>query len=394
IPLTGIWTLPLISKNLLPLLNEKHSAVLLVSQQVSSNLRQTFFRDGKMLSSRQSVINLDEKDSGSIGEYAAPEVERTVTFLRNQRLIDANEIVHLHVIGSQHQMASLDNAFKTNALNKITIHTITDLQSKAGLTGLSGKFADGLFTSLCAKQNALQAHYGKAKEYSQYYYLLASKILKAVSLMLALSALLITESNLSSAIEHEHSKDLLSEQSKKFESIYKNDFEQYEAVYDHARLTKSAVELSDRIYKHGKTSPLDFMIELSNILSQQGLGVDRIDKIEWSAQQYNDAVDGQQVKTGSLDVTIENPVRHIGIVHGRIAVSDKDYRGSVSQVNRIVAALSQHKRIKNVEAIEMPVEVRPEKAFTDESGLSVNDVTRKDTGKFALKVIMKEVGDE
>ena len=394
VPLIGIWSLPLISKNLLPLIEEKRSAVLLVSQQVNSNLRQTFFRDGKMLSSRQSVINQDEKDTSNIGSYAAPEVKRTIDFLRNQRLIVANEVVHIHILGSEQQIKSLENVFKTDALNDINIHKISDLQSRAGLEGLSGKFSDGLLTWLCAKQLALQAHYGEAKEYSQYYYVLASKALKAASILLALSALLITESNLSSAIEHEHSKDLLAEQSKEFESIYKNHYEKNEAVYDQARLIKSAVELSDRIYMHGKTSPLDFMIELSNVLSRQGLGVDGIDKIEWSVEQYKNVAVSQQANKENLNVTIEDPIRHVGIIHGRIAVSDSDYRGSVSQVNRIVAALSQHKRIQNVEVIEMPVEVRSEKAFTDESGLNVNPLFKKDTGKFALKVIMKEAGDE
>ncbi|MES0327984.1 MAG: hypothetical protein ABUK13_07315, partial [Gammaproteobacteria bacterium] len=212
IPLIGIWSLPLISKNLLPLIEEKRSAVLLVSQQVNSNLRQTFFRDGKMLSSRQSVINQDEKDTANIGDYAAPEVKRTIDFLRNQRLINANEIVHIHILGSEQQIKSLENVFKTDALNDINIHKISDLQSKAGLTGLSGKFSDGLFTLLCAKQIALQANYGKAKEYSQYYYVLGSKALKAASILLALSALLIAESNLSGVIEHERSIELLGEQ--------------------------------------------------------------------------------------------------------------------------------------------------------------------------------------
>ena len=82
------------------------------------------------------------------------------------------------------------------------------------------------------------------------------------------------------------------------------------------------------------------------------------------------------------------------MIHGRIAVSDKNYRGSVSQVNRIITALGQHKRVKNVEAIEMPVEVRPEKAFTDESGLNVNVTANKEKGKFALRVTMKEAVHE
>ena len=59
VPLSGIWSLPLVSQHLLPCIGAKKGCVLLVSQQVNSNLRQTFFRDGKMLSSRQSVVNQD-----------------------------------------------------------------------------------------------------------------------------------------------------------------------------------------------------------------------------------------------------------------------------------------------------------------------------------------------
>lgn len=130
IPLIGIWSLPLVSQSLLSLLAEKHSAVLLVSQQISSNLRQTFFRDGKMLSSRQSVINQDAEDISKIGKFAAPEVERTVAFLRNQRLIDPHEVVHIHIIGSGGQVESLRSEFKSDALNDVNIHKLVDLQNK------------------------------------------------------------------------------------------------------------------------------------------------------------------------------------------------------------------------------------------------------------------------
>ena len=389
VPLIGIWSLPLISKNLLSLIGEKRSAVLLVSQQVNSNLRQTFFRDGKMLSSRQSVINQDEKDTGNIGDYAAPEVKRTVDFLRNQRLINANEVVYIHILGSDQQIKSLENVFKTDALNDINIHKISDLQSRAGLEGLSGKFSDGILTWLCAKQLALHAHYGEAKEYSQYYYVLGSKALKAASILLALSALLITESNLSTVIEHERSIELLSEQASEYQKTYKKRFEEYEPVFENARSMNAAVDMADRIRRHGKISPLDFMIELSEVLSQSGLGVVHVDRIEWKAEQYKNINDIKQIYKEKVDFTIEDPIRHVGLIHGRIAISDKNYRGSVSQVNRIITALSQHKRVEHVEAIEMPVEVRPEKAFTDESGLSVNVSANKEKGKFALKVTMK-----
>lgn len=394
VPLIGIWTLPLLSKGLLPLLGEKHSAVLLVSQQVNSNLRQTFFRDGKMLSSRQSVINQDAEDITNIGKFAAPEVARTVSFLRNQRLIDNNETVHIHIIGSEGQVKSLQDEVKGDSLNDISIHKLSDLQAKFGVQGLSGKFSDGIFTWLCQKQHAFQAHYGEVREYSQYYYVLASKSLVAASILLALAAMLITESNISSAFEHERSVELLREQAEEYKNLYQLRFKEYEPVFEHARSMNAAVDMAERIAKHSLTSPLDFMIEMSAALSQPGLGVEHVDKIEWQAEQYKDVRGSQEVSKDKTDVTLEDTIRHVGVIHGRINVSDDNYRGSVSQVNRIIEALSQHARVEQVEVLEMPVEVRSEKAFTDESGVNVNTIIAKQRGKFALKVTMKEPGHE
>ena len=394
IPLTGIWTLPLLSKNLLPVLGEKRSAVLLVSQQVSSNLRQTFFRDGRMLSSRQSVINQDAEDISNIGKFARPEVERTIVFLRNQRLIGSNEVVHIHIIGSEGQIESLKTEFKTDALNDVSIHELTDLHRRVGIDGLSGKFSDGIFTWLCAREQVFEAHYGKAKEYSQYYYVVASKALKGVSILLLLSALLITESNLSSAIEHERSIELLGEQAAEYRKIYKKRFEEYETVFEHARSMNAVVDMADIIHQHGKTSPLDFMINLSEVLFQSGLGDTHLDKIEWELEQYKEVGDVKEVNKEKVDVTIEDPVRHVGIVHGRINVPDKNYRVSVTQVNKIIAAIRKNERTEAVEVLKMPVEVRSEREFTDESGLSTHNSRKEAGGKFSLKVIMRSMAHE
>lgn len=390
IPLIGIWTLPLLSKGMLPLIGEKAGAVLLVSQQVNSNLRQTFFRDGKMLSSRQSVINQDAGDISDIGKLAAPEVARTVAFLRNQRLIAADELVHIHIVGSESQIKSLQTEFKTDALNAIKTHTLTELQNRAGVQGLSGKFSDGLLTWLCGKQQAFQSHYGVAKEYREYYYQLGSKALMAASILLLLAAMLITQSNFSSAIEHERSVELLRVQAEEYRKLYKGRFEEYEPVFERARTMKAAVEMASRISQHAKTSPLDFMIEISDALSKPGLGIEHVDKIEWQAEQYKDLGGVKEASKARADATHENPVRHVGVIRARINVSDRNYRDSVSLINRIIETLSQHDRVEQVEVLEMPVEVRSEKAFTDESGLSVNAAGTKDKGRFMLKVIMRE----
>ncbi|MDH5766772.1 MAG: hypothetical protein OEZ38_12220, partial [Gammaproteobacteria bacterium] len=394
IPLIGIWTLPMLSKGILQLIGEKSKTVLLVSQQVNSNLRQTFFRGGKMLSSRQSVINQDAEDISNIGKFAAPEVKRTVTFLRNQRLIEPGEIVHIHILGSDEQIASLESEFRLDSLDEINVHRLSDLQAKAGVEGLSGKFSDGIFSWLCASQLPTQAHYGETREYSQYYYVLAGKAMKMASVLIALSAMLITELNISEAIEYERSVTLLGEQAQEYKKIYKSRFEEYENVFEHARSMNAAVDLADRIKQNGKTSPLDFMINLSEVLTQSGLADTKLDKIDWKIEQYKDQGGSKEIRKDKVDVTVEDPVRHVGVVYGRINVSDKNYRGSVARVNKIITALNGDERVEQAEVLEMPVEVRSQKAFTDESGISVNEKSRKMEGQFSLKVIMRAATSE
>ena len=78
VPLSGIWTLPLISKGLLSQLKVQSDVVLLVSQQVGSNLRQSFFKNKKLISSRTSVLNEDESETHDYGAMAESEIVRTL----------------------------------------------------------------------------------------------------------------------------------------------------------------------------------------------------------------------------------------------------------------------------------------------------------------------------
>ena len=309
-------------------------------------------------------------------------------------MIDVNEIVYIHIIGSEDQVDSLKSEFKTDALNDVNIHYLSDLQKRLGLEALSGKFSDGMMTWLCSKQHAFQSHYGEVKDYSQYYYLLTAKALKAASILLVLSAMLIAESNISSVIEHERSMELLDEQAEEYKKIYKKRFEEYESVFKNARSMNAVVDMADQIAQHGKASPLDFMIEVSEVLSQSNLAIEHIDKIEWSLEQYKDLGDSQEVYVDNVDVTREDPVRHIGVLYGRIAISDKNYRSSVTQINRIINVLKKHERVERVEAIEMPVEIRSDRIFNDESGLNTQLLRREAKGKFALEIVMRSVTHE
>ncbi len=271
VPLSGIWTLPLISKKLLKTIKATRGVVLLVSQQVSSNVRQTLFRDGKLISSRQSIINQDMGDISAIGKLAVPEVNRTMEFLRAQNLVAIDETINLHILGSNEQLLSLQQSFKTDGRQTVTIHPIADIQNKLGLKGIAEKFADNIFAWLCVSQSLSASHYGERQAFNRYYNMLAATTLYVASLLVVISGVLLTESNISAALEHEKSIVLLGKEEKSYKDLYAKKFKDFEDVFQNAGVMNSAVELAKQIKINSATSPLDFLISLSELLARKQL---------------------------------------------------------------------------------------------------------------------------
>jgi len=386
IPLAGIWTLPLISKSLLKTIKASNGVVLLVTQQVNSNVRQTLFRDGKLISSRQSIINQGIDDISAIGELAAPEVERTIQFLRAQNLIGSNEVIDLHIIGGPEQIVSLEQSFKPSENQTVNIHKLGEINKKLGLKGLGEKFSNEIFSWCCLNQSFLSSHYGEAELFKRYHNKLIAVALYAASLMVIITAVLMTETHVSNAMEYEKSISLLKQEETTYKELYSKKFKDFEGVFENAGVMNSAVELAERIKINSMTSPLDFFIEISSVISQDGVGIVHIDKVEWKPIN----VDVKSKSKTRANYTAQEMVKHDAVITGRIDVPESNYRASVDYIHRIIDHIKAHKRVDDVEVLLMPVDVRSDSKFTTESGLKTKKKSSKDvSGLFSLKVIMK-----
>jgi len=386
VPLSGIWTLPLISKKLLKTIKASSGVVLLVSQQVNSNVRQTLFRDGKLISSRQSIINQDINDISGIGDLAAPEVTRTIEFLRAQGLIALDEDINLHILGSDEQLLSLQQSFKEKEHQNVTIHPIAEVHDSLGLKDVSDKFSDGIFAWLCADQSLAISHYGEMREFNRYHNKLAATALYAASVFVVIAGILLTESNVSDSIEYEKSITLLRVEENSYKDLYSKKFKDFEGVFENAGVMNSAVELAGRIKRNSATSPLDFLIGLSDILSQGETRDIHIDKIEWLAININE----KNKKIKKANFTGKPSVKHAAVVTGRIDIPENNYRASIDRIQAIINSLAENSRVEKVEAIKMPVDLRSESKFSTETGIDIKrHVSAEITGIFSLKITMK-----
>lgn len=397
IPLSGIWSLPLVSKKLLNLIKATSGVVLLVSQQVNSNVRQSLFRDGKLISSRQSIINQDINDISDIGKYAVLEVNRTIEFLRSQNLVTEEEIINLHILGSDEQLHSLRQYFKIDGRSHnretVTIHSVAEVQNKLGLKGITTKFSDKIFAWLCLSQNVAASHYGRRQSFSRYYNMVAATALYAASLFVIITAGLFVQSNISNALEHEKAILLLEQEKSDYKNWYVNKFKDFEEVFKNASLMNSAVELAQQITTNSATSPLDFLISLSSVISQQELGAVHIDKIEWRAHTELSKNTPLTTSANTANFTDSLPIKHSAIVTGRIDQLERNYRESIKQIQAIVNALRSSPRVERADVIKMPVDMRSVSKFASESGVAIRQANKRQTsGVFSVEIIMKAPG--
>ena len=391
VPLAGIWSLPLVSHHLLKKINAHKGATLLVSQQVNSNVRQSLFRDGKLLSSRQSIINQDIRDSNRIGEYAAPEVEKTLAFLRNQELLTSSESVNLHIIGNDQQIDSLRTSFISDESQRVYIHSTRALIESYRLKNTTGSYADEIFSWLCNSQTWGISHYGDYSQFSRYISAMASVALYVASIVILVTGFLLTEANISEAIGYKESAQLLNREEQQYRQIYTAKFRQYEGVFNNAGVMNAAVDLADTIKHNSQTSPLDFMLQLSHILADKTLPEIEIDRIQWRAintGEENTAKAGAGKHTRT-NFTSKNEVVHQALIKGRISAAENNYRESVLQVNAILHALESSPAVIAVKAVSVPVDLRQDSKFSTESGLeSTNNKKPELSGVFKINITM------
>ena len=203
-----------------------------------------------------------------------------------------------------------------------------------------GNFVLYLFSWLTVNKFSAKSHYGETKEFTRFYHSVLSSALYAASVVLVLAALLMTESNISEGMSLKRSTDLLKQESTEFKRVYKEKYEAYEELFSNAGLMDTAVTLVRQIETSSDNTPMDFMVELSKIISQPHLGMVYIDKIEWTTRQV-DSGKAKKKQAASITYKETNPaasdsIQHVAVVSGRIPVASNNYRESVNHINNIL----------------------------------------------------------
>ena len=382
VPVRGIWSLPLLSAKILPRLKARSGNVFLISQQVSSNIRLTHFKNGKVVSSRSTTITLEGED---YGHFIADQIEQTARFLANKRSIGFDEALNIHIIAPEEHYDSVAASCASTHLRNITIHHTQDVEKKVDTQGVSGPYGNGIFAQLCSDDLFSRGHYGGPADFAiDNRYLMGKGLLTGAFVLTLGSLLLASWLNFDELRMQEEIRNF-GYKTAEINSDYQTRLQKLEPVLAKTGIMKSSVDLAERIEHNKLISPQQFMNIFSSLLSQSRFNLLQIYDIEWHVQ----STEGESSNPATeVPVHLQTSVQHYAILKGRVPLTADNIRQAVDQINLFASELRADTHVKNVRLIKLPVDTRSSGSLSLQTGSDARKDDSPETGQFVLSVTM------
>ncbi|MFT4712569.1 MAG: hypothetical protein ACJAVI_001210 [Candidatus Azotimanducaceae bacterium] len=412
--LAGIWSLPLLTEKLLrSLINDDENA-LIVSRQIRSALRNSYFRNGKMLLSRQAKFDRamwdNEHFGGVISNLQKGSVE-IYNFLINQRIMDTSDHLNVYCILGDDQLDEARQLSQSTSTIHYAFISLEQLFKQFGIQGCEKYGADALFAYLCMKSNSLSDHYARQEQKSTYYRYLLDKMITQVaeigSLICITAAVLLSLKTL----ELSQAEESVARDSAYLEYQYSDRYGEIESQLNTATMVRDAVSLFAELEVDAKQSPQQYFGTLSQVLGQAQFRPISLEQIQW--QKYSpleldgivEAHRAQLAQENSPDLEDVNSYDEVEAesestspkqrstlkLVGRIDTTGYSYRTTISRMKNFVRELEKSPNVENVLLIKTAVDVRDTSRFTDQIGdLSMQPSTNIDSNLFEILVVLED----
>lgn len=387
--ISGIWSLPLISKRFFEKLKLQSINAILVTQQVPSNMRQSFFKDGKFMASRSAVVNLQES---SIGENISNELEQTIRFLSNQREIGFDEKIDAHIICRLNDLDEIKSQCTDTNLLQHHFHNIEKISDIFKCSTDQTDYCNAIFSHICSSEKIPIGHYGNKELFFKYYEHLSSSSLYAVSLIVFILSTVLSLFFLSGSQIYDSESVTLNDRTRYINQEYNNNLAHLEKRLVQTQIMKSSVLFTEKVRVSRSISPQNFMVDISRILSSPDARRANITNLNWTQTQAKTLPTTQTNKQSvSIDYGDPAEINQSASIGGFISISQSSLKHSVDTTNSIAMAFKNHPATKQLVIERIPLDVRPESSIEQVSNSSSNSDLLSDqtNGKFEIRILMQ-----
>ena len=392
-PLSGIISLPLLSEDYVKELKSEHKTVIMVSQQVPSNLRQSVFSDGKLVLSRLVPIA-----SFYQGDYAADvlrDIESTQRYLISQRIVERSETVGVHIITNKRHFDKLTMRCENENYFDFTIHEINQLLEREKIdVDDEQDFSSALYCYMASKKLALN-HYAKPSERRYFHHYRTGLGLRAASIaLIALGMGMAMTGAVKGWLYHDTITEtsLIEQKYKaKFNQLSENRIDSTTSTTSMQNIVQSVDQIEDQYLR----DPEEMMVLISNDVS---IFPDiRIKSINWFVSNYSNSriagdVNWGKAKlkrsTGKKDPKLPKPKKgyfEIAQVEGEFLNFDGDYRYALSAVDDLEKTMSESGKYFSVEITKRPLDIESDNQLSGDAGTGRSE--KQSSAKLGFRIV-------
>lgn len=396
-PLSGIVTLPLVSEGLVSSFKDQNSCVILVSQQVPSNLRQSVFVNGKLILSR--LVPIASFYQGDYAGDVVRDIESTQRYLVSQRIIDRTDTISVNILCNKRHHEKLTIKCAEGGYFDYSIHDINDIIEAEKLELSEEQDFSSVLFCFQATRKTFVNHYARNSEKKYFYHHIGALATKIFSVILIATGLGLFATSVVKGMLYDQTVTEM----EMIEQKYKTKFNQLsESRIDSTTSTtnmQDVVQAVERIEKFYQTRPQQMFFHLSQHVSL--FDAIRLRKLEWFVSKSPDSDSANDVVWDAGGPARRNARRatggkkglyEIAVMHGEFLDFDGNYRFVLSAVDDLEDAMRSSGYYDEVSIIKRPLDIESTKELSGD--VSVESKSRSDKAEFAVRVVRKVVLNE
>lgn len=377
VPVKGIYSLPLLGQSLLTSLKVRTRQVLLVSQQSSMTLRQSFYDKGFLKLSRLALHRMSHDISINDIKIIQTDINDTLQFLRSQRLLARDEPLEVCVVVRDELYESLDLGLQGDKPVTYSVLRQRDVATQVGISGgLPTHFSDGLFAHALLDKVTIANHYAPRKLTRFYRYHLARKLLLAAAGVVLVVAAAFTASRYYE-VQLLHRYALEARVNNPAYGL--EDSQQFTRVesYKHAPgALASAVETVALLELYSRPTPLRLLTNLARVLSRNDNI--KITRVNWLIHAQSDVKIGGDTAQPRSAHDSELDSAGIGYeivgIEGEVVAYADNYRNAIELFDLFVEDIVKTRQYSYVKVETTPFNIGSKTGLAGDSGTSANEI--------------------
>ncbi len=392
VPVAGIWSLPLLSEQVLKAAGIHEANALVVSRHIRQAQRETFFKNGQLLLSRLAKLERsfqERADTAHSFQQLTVTAEQIRHFVTNQRIIGFTDTLSVVCLVPDEQVTASAAIPLDTAQIKYRFVGLGRVFEQFQLRGCEHQHTDALLSYVCSRQPLFRSHYGQPEQKQWFHRYLIGRAVRTAATVGVLT--LLTGSALIglNTIELKQQQQAVEAGTTLLSRRHASEFAELEQQLADAPGLQTTVEIATQLAAESRQSPQAMFEPLSRVFGDVRFQALELNRLEWQKYQPDDAdrILREAALSGQSETTDEEPppeeyetaqspdsgslTRQQAVLRiaGTLDRKAVPYRQTVTTMQAFAAALEALPEVARLQLVRSPVDIRPKARFSDRSGL-------------------------